>query len=110
MCDSPYQASRSLTASSGVRASSMAGVHVGFANSRILVHGPVITFGQDAAAGEYRNAAAEILDDAEIMLDHKNRSIGRNPLDKRADAINVLVPHTGGRLVEQQHFRIERER
>ena len=49
-------------------------------------------------------------DDAEIMLDHQHGAIGGDRLDQRGDAVDVLVAHAGGRLVEQQHFGIERER
>ena len=33
-----------------------------------------------------------------------------DPLDQLRDAVDVLVAHAGGRLVEQQHLRIERQR
>ena len=52
----------------------------------------------------------EIGDHREIVLDHQHGAVGGDALDQRADALDVLVPHAGGRLVEQQHFRIERQR
>ena len=54
--------------------------------------------------------SAEIFDHAEIVLDHQHGAVGGDALDQRADAVDVLVTHAGGRLVEQQHLRIERER
>ena len=36
--------------------------------------------------------------------------LARDAADQRDDAVDVLVAHARHRLVEQQHFRIERER
>src|SRR5438477_8085650 len=43
-------------------------------------------------------------------LHHQHRAVGGDRLDQRGDALDVLVPHAGGRLVEQEHFGIERDR
>src|SRR5713226_6414399 len=109
MWDSPYQACNASTASSGaaVLASSMADPHVGLADLRVGRDRLVIAFGEDAAAGQHGDAVGQIGDDAEIVLDHQHRAIGRDRSDQRGDAIDVLVPHAGGRLVEQQHLRVE---
>src|SRR5690349_15217430 len=110
MWDSPYQASRFLTESSGVRASSMADTHVGFAHFRVFRDRLVVAFSENAPARQDGNATAEVLDHAEIVLDHQYSAIGRNPLDQCADAINVLVAHAGSGLIEQQQLGIECER
>ena len=52
----------------------------------------------------------QIGDHAEIVLDHQHGAVGGDRLDQRADAVDVLVAHAGRRLVEQQHFGIERQR
>ena len=51
----------------------------------------------------------EVGDHAEIVLDHQHGAVGGDRLDERADAVDVLVSHAGHRLVEQQHFRVERQ-
>ena len=49
-------------------------------------------------------------DDLQIVLDHQHRAIGGDAADQLDDAVDVLVPHARHRLVEQQHFRLERQR
>ena len=44
------------------------------------------------------------------MLDHQHRAFGRRLPDQRRHAGDVLVPHSGGGLVEEQHSRVEGER
>src|SRR6185295_5034547 len=109
ICDSPYQAWRSLITSSGVLTSSMAHSHVGLANLGMVVHLVIVAFSQHASAREPSNVVGEIGDNRKIMLHHKHGTIGCNALDQMRDAVNVLVTHACGRLVEQQHFRIERQ-
>src|SRR5438034_556457 len=111
MWDSPYQACNASTASSGaaVLASSMADPHVGLADLRVGRDRLVIAFGEDAAAGQHGDAVGQIGDDAEIVLDHQHRAIGRDRSDQCGDALDILMPHAGGRLVEQQHLRVERQ-
>ena len=52
----------------------------------------------------------QIGDNRKIMLDHQHGTVGRHALDQLRDAVDILMAHACGRLVEQQHFRIERER
>src|SRR5579872_6423000 len=114
ICDSPYQASRSFTASMGGAAagffSSMAGPEIGFAHRRIGGDGFVVAFGQNLAAGEHGDAVAQVGDDGQIMLHQQNRTARCDGFDQRADAADVLMSHAGGRLVEQQKLRIKRQR
>src|SRR5579862_1605869 len=67
--DSPYQASRLSTARSG-RASGMTGPEIGLAHCRIGRHRLIIALGQHVAAGEHRDAVAQVGNDAEIVFDH----------------------------------------
>ena len=46
----------------------------------------------------------------QIVFDHQDRAIGGDAPDQGGDAVDVFVAHARHRLVEQQHFRIERER
>ena len=46
----------------------------------------------------------------QIVLDHQHGAVGGDALDQLRDAVDVLMPHARRRLVEQQHFRIERQR
>src|SRR3974390_657630 len=109
MCDSPYQACRSFTASKGVRASSMPDPQVGFAHLGIVRDRDVIALGQYASARQHRDGIGEIGNHRKIVLDHEHRVLGGYSLDQLCNALDVLVPHAGHRLIEQQHLRIERQ-
>src|SRR5262245_10135323 len=112
MCDSPYQACRPPTVRSGAPrpGSAMADPQVGFLDGGIGRHRLVVAFRQDAAARQHRDAVGQVGDDAEIVLDHEHGAVGRHRLDQRRDAVDVLVAHAGGGLVEQHHGRVERQR
>ena len=58
---------------------------------------------------EHRDAIGELRDHAQVVLDHQHRAVGGDALDQRRDALDVLVRHARGRLVEQHHLRLERE-
>ena len=62
----------------GWRFSIMAGPEIGFAHGGISRYGLVIAFGEHLAAGEHRNAIAQIRHYAEIMLDHQHGARGGN--------------------------------
>src|SRR5207248_4415506 len=85
--DSPYQACRSRTASSGVR-SRMAGAHVGLDHLRIARHARIIALGQHLAARQDGDGVRQVLDDAQIVLDHEDRAIRGHALDQRGDAVD----------------------
>src|SRR6478752_2806704 len=99
ICDSPYQAWRSLITSSDFFTSSMAHSHVGLANLGIAGHRVIIAFRQHAPAREHGNVVGEIGDNRKIMLHHQHGTVGRHALDQLRDAVNVLVTHACGRLV-----------
>src|SRR4249920_4019245 len=82
MCDSPYQACKSLIARRGVRTSSMPDPHISFANLGIARHSLVVAFRQHPAAREHRDVMRQNRDDREIMLDHQNGAVGRHALDQ----------------------------
>src|SRR6266480_2701427 len=106
-CDSPYQAFKPSTASS---TSAMAGSQVGLDHLRILRNGGVVAFGEDLAALQDRDSIGKRRHYREIVLDHQDRAVGRHALDKRRDALDVGMHHARGRLVEQHHLGVERER
>ena len=43
------------------------------------------------------------------MLDHQDGTVGRDALDQRRDALDIGLRHARHRLVEEQHFWIERQ-
>src|SRR3954468_3429226 len=76
-CDSPYQALRSRTASSGAAAAFGAGAtasalsgmgdsDIGFDHARVLRHRGIIAFGQDLAARQHRDPLRQPLDDRQV--------------------------------------------
>src|SRR6478609_1889171 len=81
MCDSPYQACKFSTRNSSFEslekaaASRMPGSHIGFDDFGIAGDRGVITLGQDAAAGQYRDGVGQIGDDRQIVLDHQHRAV-----------------------------------
>src|SRR5215472_169003 len=102
--DSPYQACSPSTASSGaVLGLSMAGSEIGLAHAGMGRDGVIVALGHHATAREHSNAVGQVGDHAEIVLDHQHRAVGRDPLDERGHAVDVLVPHAGHGLIEQQH-------
>src|SRR5438874_3155857 len=108
--DSPYHACSPSTANSGATVGlSMAGTEVGFAHARVGGDGLVIAFRQHASAREHGDAVGQIGHHAEIVLDHQDGAVCCNGFDKRADTVDIFVSHPGHRLVEQEHFRIERQ-
>src|SRR3990172_872272 len=109
MCDSPYQACRSLIASKGTVTSSMPHSHIGLTHLGVVRHRRVVALRQYTPAREHGDGIGEIGHHREIMLDHQHGAVGGHAFDQRADALDILVPHAGGRLVKQQHFRIERQ-
>src|SRR3954447_16623293 len=97
MWDSPYQACRFSTASSGVPdASGMPDSHIGFAHLRIVRDSLVVPLRQNPAAGEHRDAIGQVRDDAEIVLDHQHGAVEGDRFDQSGDPLDVLVAHAGG--------------
>src|SRR5207248_1935117 len=106
-CDSPYQAWSLLTESS---ASGMLGAQVGGDDCRVLRDRLVVPFGEHFAAGEDGDLLREARDDSEVVLHHQDGAVLGHTLDEGRDAIDVLVTHSGGGLVEQHQLGVERER
>src|SRR4051794_25961863 len=121
MCDSPYQASRLRTwrmlppvvacaGASAIEVSGMTSSQIRFLDALVLRELRVIALREHLPARQHGDDVGEIGHDAQIMLDHQDGVFGRDALDQRRDLVDVLVAHTGHRLVQQHHFRIERER
>src|SRR3954469_20736535 len=119
--DSPYQASRFSTASTGVRptavtarsaisASAMTCPQIGFLDALVLGQFGIIAFGEHLAAGQHGDDVGEIGDDAQIVLDHQDGVFRGDALDQCSDLVDVFMAHAGHRLVKQHHLRIERQR
>jgi hypothetical protein len=49
------------------------------------------------------------LDDGQVVLDNQNGAPFADLPDQRYDLSDVVVCHPGGRLIEQQHPRIDRQ-
>src|SRR5262245_17427829 len=109
--DSPYQAcSPSIASSGAILGLSMADPEIGFLDVRVGRDRIVVAFSQHPTTGEHGDTVGEVRDHTEIVLDHQYRAVLGNRLDERADPSDILVSHSRGRLVEQQHFRIEGKR
>src|SRR5436190_1146882 len=109
-CDSPYQACSPSTARSGASVGlSITDSEISLAHGRIGGHGRIVALCEHTSAREHRDAVREIGNDTEVMLDHENGAAGGDSLDQGADTLDVLVPHARHGLVEQQHFRVERQ-
>src|SRR5689334_6237534 len=121
MCDSPYQACKSLTSSTcapfafaaglaAVFASGMSGSQIGFLDALIFREVGVVAFGEHLSARQHGDDVREVGDHGKVMLDHQDGVLRRNALDQRRDLVDVLMTHAGHRLVKQHHFGIERQR
>src|SRR5258708_6578895 len=111
MCDSPYQALSPSTRSSSApgTGSGISGPEIGLDDLRIAGDRGVVALGQDAAAGQDRDRLRQIGDHREVVLDHQHRAVPRGLANEPGDAPDILLAETGGRLVEQQQFGIERQ-
>src|SRR5438094_9898187 len=98
MCDSPYQACKSLTSSTcapfafaaglaAVFASGMTGSQIGFLDARVLGEFGIIAFGEHLSARQHGDDVGEIGDHAEVMLDHQDGVLRRNALDQGGDLV-----------------------
>ena len=59
---------------------------------------------------QHGDGVGQIGHHGEVVLHHQHGALCRHLLDQRRDAADVLAPHAGGRLVEQQHFGLQRQR
>src|SRR5262245_1081173 len=103
---SPYQPCTSRTASwasamAGPVARIRAGPHVSLDDPRVPGHLRVGAFRQNLAPRQYGDAVGEIGYHGEIVLHHQHRPVGRDALDERRRADDVLAAHAGHRLIEQ---------
>src|SRR5438094_2094336 len=89
MCDSPYHACRSRTASSG---SDTAGPHVGLHDVRIARHALIVPLGDDLTTRQHGDGVGQVLHHAQVVLDHQHRAIGGGLLDEGGDAADVSWP------------------
>src|SRR5262245_30707563 len=81
--DSPYHAWRSRTASSG---SGMGGAHVRLDDVGVPGDAGIVALGQHLAPGQHRDGVTEVLDHAQVVLDHQHRALGGDALDEVGDA------------------------
>src|SRR6266508_1274882 len=96
ICDSSYQAWRSRTVRSvgapaaapaapagRVTVSLMALPHVGLDHVAVPGHARVVPLGQDLPAGEHGDGVGQVLDHAQVVLDHEHRAVGGHLLNQR---------------------------
>src|SRR6266508_5211135 len=103
-CASPYDADTPLTSSSGLTP------EVGVDHPVVGAHLVVRALDQDLAALQDRDPVGQPGDDAHVVLDQDDGAAGADPAYELDGAVDVLDAHPGGRLVEQQHLRVECER
>src|SRR5665213_3754875 len=117
--DSPYQACRFWTditcdpasgtglaiEASAIFNSAMTGPQIGFLDAFVLGQVGIIAFGQNMTAGQDGDAVGQVGDHAQIMLDHQDGVLRRDPLDQCGDLVDVLMSHAGHRPVSYTHLR-----
>src|SRR5262245_54827241 len=102
--DSPYQAWRSRTARRGTDASAAIDpAHVGLDDVGMPGNARVVALGQDLAPRQHGDRRGQILDHAQVVLDHQHGAMSGDRADETGDAGDVLVGHARGRLVEEHH-------
>src|ERR1043166_2336382 len=87
ICDSPYQACRPWTLSSG---SGMTGPDIGLDHLLVLRYLLVGPFGQHLAARQHGDGVAQVGDHGHVVLDHQHGAVLRRGADQRRDALEVL--------------------
>src|SRR5205085_3267384 len=93
MCDSPYQACKSLTDNTcaplaftagpaAVVVSGMTGSQIGFLDARVLGEIGISAFGEHVTARQHGDDVGKVGDDDQVMLDHQDSVFRRNALDQ----------------------------
>src|SRR5471032_878930 len=82
-CDSPYQASRPATFSSG---STMTGTDIGFDDQRVLRHRGVRSLRQHLAARQHGDGIGKIGHHVHVVLDHQHGAVLGDGADQLCDA------------------------
>src|SRR5512147_2287779 len=72
MCDSPYQACRPCTRSSGAPALAMTRSQVGLDDLRVAGHALVVALGEDLAPLQDGDGVRKVRHHREVMLDHEH--------------------------------------
>src|SRR5665213_811936 len=106
----PDAAAGLAVAASAIFKSAMTGPQIGFLDALVPGQFGVIAFRQHVTAGQHGDDVGQVGHHAQIMLDHQDGVLRRDPLDQCGDLVDVLMSHAGHRLVEQHHLRIERQR
>ena len=79
-----------------------------------LVGGDLLwrAFGQHLAFGQHHDAVGKMEDDAHVVLDQHDGELllAVQFPDELGDVVGFLIAHAGGRFIEQQQPRLERER
>src|SRR5438105_12489317 len=101
-CAWPYQAERPLTSSIGLP-------QIRGDDRRVVPHGLVWPVSDHPTLLQDDDALRELGNDAHVVLDQKHRATRTHVPDERARPFHVVERHPGGRLVEEQHLRIERQ-
>src|SRR5919197_1836966 len=106
-CASPYHAVRSATCSIGLcmRLTQIRGDDRG-----IFTDGVVATLCDHASLEEHDHLLRQLGHYAHVVLDEHDGPIRAHAPDELDGALDVVGIHAGGRLVEQQKPRIERDR
>src|SRR5258708_17162398 len=115
MWDSPYQALRFSTASTGLPAaaavfgfvaigaaiftSAMTCPQIGFLDALVLGQIGVIAFRKHVTPRQHRNDIGKVCHDAQILLNHQDRVIRGYALDQSRDLVDVLIAPTLHRLL-----------
>src|ERR1700722_7293725 len=117
---SPYQAFSPLIfsiapsgiAPSGIPGSGMGelGAEIGGDHLGVFRYLGVVALSQHAAAGKHGDGVAKPFHHGQVMFHHQNGPANADAADQFDDAVDVAMRHAGGRLVEQQHFRLQRQR
>ena len=109
MCDSPYQALRPLHREQAMRRQAWP-PQVRLDHLRVLRHRGVVALGEDLAARSTVMVSDSVDTTDRLCSTISTVRFADDALDQRGDALDVLVRHARGRLVEQHHLRVERER
>src|SRR6478735_9743240 len=111
---SPVASARSVVVTDAVAASVVTGSLMGrseVGRDDALVGADLVVraLGEHLARLEHRDAVGQRTDDVHVVVDEHDGAPDREGLDERDGAVDVLDPHAGGRLVEQEQLGVEGE-
>src|SRR4029079_1182528 len=110
MCDSPYFACRASISRTERPALCMDVPHIRGQHLLAARDVAVVALREHLPPRQNRDDVGNSHNDRQVVLDEHHCAVRNQSPDQVCNQADVLVTHSGSRLVEQQHLRVERQR